>query len=171
MRPPLHYYDRLKPVIVQADASLRGLGVCLIQDDQPIAFASKSLTDAESWYAYIERELLAIVFVCQRFSMYLLGRSFVAESDHKPLEMIAVKNLTNAPPCLQKMLFQLQWFDITICYRPRAEMQLVDALSRCPARASPEIKLNMTMLPFLDRGLRQSRKCCRKTPYLTQCTS
>ena len=30
---PLHYYDSLKPVIVQADASLRGLGACLIQDE------------------------------------------------------------------------------------------------------------------------------------------
>ena len=89
---PLRYYDRNLPVTVQVDASLRGLGACLIQKhkgkDQPIAFASKSLTDAETRYTNIERELLAIVFACQRFSTYLLGRSFVAESDHKPLEMI-----------------------------------------------------------------------------------
>ena len=57
--------------------------------------------------------------------------------------MIAVKNLANAPPHLQRMLLQLQRFDITIRYRPGVEMKLVDALSRCPARASPEIKLNM----------------------------
>ena len=140
---PLRYYDRLQPVTVQADASLRGLGACLIQDERPIAFASKSLTGAESQYANIERELLAIVFPCQRFSTYLLGRSFVAETDHKPLEMIALKNLANAPPRLQRMLLQLQRFDVTIRYRPGAEMQLADALSRCPTRASPEIKLNM----------------------------
>ena len=84
---PLRYYDRNLPVTVQADASLRGLGACLIQKhkgkDQPIAFASKSLTDAETRYANIEWELLAIVFACQRLSTYLLGRSFIAESDHK----------------------------------------------------------------------------------------
>ena len=44
---------------VQADASLRGLGACLIQQhkgkDQLIAFASKSLTDAETRYTNIER--------------------------------------------------------------------------------------------------------------------
>ena len=45
---PLCYYDRLKPVTVQGNASLRGLGACLIQDERPIAFASKSLTGAES---------------------------------------------------------------------------------------------------------------------------
>ena len=107
---PLRYCNRNLPVTVQADASLRGLGACLIQQhkgkDQPIAFASKSLTDAETRYANIERELLAIVFACQRFSTYLLGRSFVAESDHKPLEMIAMKNLVNAPPRLQRMLLE-----------------------------------------------------------------
>ena len=73
---PLRYYDRKLQVTVQADASLRGLGACLIQkhngEDQPIAFASKSLTDMETRYANIERELLAIVFVCQRFSTYPL---------------------------------------------------------------------------------------------------
>ena len=102
----LRYYDRNLPVTVQADTSLRGLGACLIQQhkgkDQPITFASKSLMDAETRYANIERELLAIVFACQHFSTYLLGRSFVAESDHKPLEMIAMKNLANAPPRLQR---------------------------------------------------------------------
>ena len=60
----LGYYDQRKEVIVQADASLRGLGTCLIQDGKPIAFASKSLTGAESRYANIKRELLAVVFAC-----------------------------------------------------------------------------------------------------------
>ena len=71
---PLHYYDRRKPVTVQADASQRGLGACLLQKGQPIAYASKSLTDTETRYANIERELLAIVFACQRFNtMYWEG--------------------------------------------------------------------------------------------------
>ena len=139
---PLRYCDRNLPVTVQADASLRGLGACLIQQHkgkyQPITFASKSLTDAETRYANIERELLAIVFACECFSTYLLGRSLVAESDHKPLK-IAMKNLANAPPCLQRMLLELQRYDVTIKYRPGKEMQLADALSRCLARASQEI--------------------------------
>ena len=144
---PLRYYNRTLPVTVQADASLRGLGACLIQkhngEDQPIAFASKSLTDVETWYANIERELLAIVFACQHFSTYLLGRSFIAESEHKLLEMIAMKNLANAPPCLQRMLLELQRYDVTIKYRPGEQMQLANALSCCPVRASQEIKLDM----------------------------
>ena len=62
---PLRYYDQRKPVTVQADASQRGLGTCLLQEGKPIAYASKSLTDTETRYTNIERELLAVVFTCQ----------------------------------------------------------------------------------------------------------
>ena len=140
---PLRYYDRNLPVTVQADASIRGLGACLIQDGRPIAFASKSLTDAETRYANIERELLAVVFACLRFNTYLQGRQFTVESDHKPLEMIHLKAISNAPPRLQRMLLQLQKYDMTIKYRPGPEMLLADRLSRCPARSNPEIKLDL----------------------------
>ena len=169
---PLRYYDRDLPVTVQADASLRGLGACLIQKhkgkDQPIAFASKSLTDTEMRYANIERELLAIVFACQRFSTYLLGRSFIAESDHKPLEMIAMKNLANAPPLLQRMLLELQRYDVTIKYRPGKEMQLADALSRCPARASQEIKLHMRVdyIAFTKPWIEKLKDSTQRDPIL-----
>ena len=40
-------------MVVQADASQRGLGAHLIMDQQPIVFASKSLTDTENSYANI----------------------------------------------------------------------------------------------------------------------
>ena len=173
----MRYYDRDLPVTVQADASLRGLGACLIQKqkgkDQPIAFASKSLTDAETRYANIERELLAIVFACQRFSTYLLGRSFVAESDHKPLEMIAMKNLANAPPCLQRMLLELQRYDVTIKYRPGKEMQLANALSRCPARASQEIKLDMRVdyIAFTKPWIEKLKDSTQRDPILATVVS
>ena len=145
---PLRYYDRNLPVTVQADASLRGARSLSDTETQRKGPADclcqqEPHRRAETRYANIERELLAIVFACQCFSTYLLGRSFVAESDHKPLEMIAMKNLANAPPHLQRMLLELQRYDVTIKYRPGKEMQLADALSHCPARASQEIKLDM----------------------------
>ena len=52
---PLRHYDQTKLVTLQCDASLKGLGACIIQDGRPITFASKSLTDAETHYANIER--------------------------------------------------------------------------------------------------------------------
>ena len=104
---PLRYYHQTKPVTLQCDASLKGLGACIIQDGQPIAFASKSLMDTETRYANIKRELLAIIYGCEKFHTYLYGRTFIMETDHKPLEMISLKNLTAAPACLQSMLLCL----------------------------------------------------------------
>ena len=124
---PLQYYDQRKPVTVQADASQRGLGTCLLQKGKPSLYASKSLTYTETRYANIERELLAIVFTCQQFNTYVLGRPFTVESDHKPLEIIHQKSLASAPPRLQWMLLQLQQYDVTIKYRPGKEMLLADA--------------------------------------------
>ena len=154
------------------DASLRGLGACLIQkhkgEDQPIAFASKSLMDMETRYTNIERELLTIVFDCQCFSTYLLRRSFIAESDHKPLEMIAMKNLANAPPHLQRMLLELQRYDVTIKYQPGKEMQLADALSHCLARASQEIKLDMRVdyIAFTKPWIEKLKDSMQRDPIL-----
>ena len=130
---PLKYYDRNKPVTLQCDVSLKGLGACIIQDGKPIAFASKSLTNTETRYANMERELLAIVFGCKKFHMYLYGRSFTVETDHKPLEMISLINLISVPVHLQKMLLCLQQYDMVITYWPGKDMLLVDALSHLPS--------------------------------------
>ena len=140
---PLRYYDRNKPVTLQCDASLKGLGVCIIQDRHPIAFASKSLMGTESCYANIKRELLAIVYGCEKFHTYLYGRTFIMETDHKPLKMISLKNLTVAPACLQRMLLHLQQYDLVITYHPGREMLLADALSHLPSRTNTEIKLDL----------------------------
>ena len=140
---PLRYYDQSKLVTLQCDASLKGLGACIIQDGKPIAFTSKSLTDTKTHYANIERELLAIVYGCEKFHMYLYGRTFIIEMDHKPLEMISLKNLTVAPTHLQRMLLCLQQYDLVITYRPGKEMLLADALSYLPSRTNTEIQLNL----------------------------
>ena len=75
--------------------------------------------------------------------MYLYGRTFIVESDHKPLEMISMKNLIAAPVRLQRMLLRLQQYNMVITYRPGKEMLLADALSHLPSRTDTEIKLNL----------------------------
>ena len=59
----LKYFDPTKPTTLEVDSSLEGLGAALLQDGEPVAFASKSLSDCERRYANIEREMLAICFV------------------------------------------------------------------------------------------------------------
>ena len=62
----LAYFDPNKESVLQVDSSQKGLGAVLMHDSQPIAYASKSLTDTKSRYANIERELLAVVYACER---------------------------------------------------------------------------------------------------------
>ena len=60
--PVLKYYDPKADTELQCDASDQGLGACLMQDGQPVCYASRAMTSAETNYAHIEKELLAIVF-------------------------------------------------------------------------------------------------------------
>ena len=64
-----------------------------MQNDQPIAYASCALTDAETRYAQIEKELLAVVYGLEKFHTYTYGRCVAVQSDHKPLDMIFKKSL------------------------------------------------------------------------------
>lgn len=52
--PILKYYD-IKDVTIKCDASKTGLGAVLMQNGQPIAYASRALTDTETCYAQIEK--------------------------------------------------------------------------------------------------------------------
>ena len=56
------YYDAKKALTLQVDASSAGLGAAMIQNDKPVAKASKVLTPTQQNYAQIEKELLAVVF-------------------------------------------------------------------------------------------------------------
>ena len=71
--PVLRYYNLKEDVTIQCDASQRGLGVALLQGGQPVAYALCTLTDKEVNYAQIEKELLVIVFACEKFDAYIYG--------------------------------------------------------------------------------------------------
>uniref|UniRef100_A0A8C5Q177 Reverse transcriptase RNase H-like domain-containing protein n=1 Tax=Leptobrachium leishanense TaxID=445787 RepID=A0A8C5Q177_9ANUR len=128
--PVLKYYDVTTPVTIQSDASKTGLGCCLLQAGQPIAFASRALTLTEQNYAQIEKECLSIVFACQRFHHYLYGRDEItAETDHKPLISIFKKPLLCAPKRLQSMLLTLQNYCLNVVYKPGRKCILVTLLA------------------------------------------
>ena len=44
----------------KTDASTKGLGGCLLQDEKHVYFACKALTDVQKGYVAIELELLAV---------------------------------------------------------------------------------------------------------------
>ena len=86
--PNLYDYDNSNASKVKCDASHSGLGGCLEQEMEPnvwapIAFALRFLNSAKSKYSPNESEFLAIVWACEHFRTYLLGKRNVILTDHK----------------------------------------------------------------------------------------
>ena len=128
----LPFYNPKVPLTIEVDASTKGLGAALIQNEKPIAFASKALTKTQANYSNIEREALGLVHGVQRYHTYLYGKSFNAFTDHKPLVDIWEKPLICAPQRLQRLFLLLQGYNMKLQYRPGPEMTLSDTLSRLP---------------------------------------
>ena len=128
--PVLQYYDVKRPVTLTCDASKAGLGAACLQGDKPVAYASRAMTECEQRYAQIEKELLAVVFACKKFNHYIYGREITVETDHQPLITILRKPLNSAPTRLQKMMLQLQRYNINIVYKRGKELYIADTLSR-----------------------------------------
>jgi hypothetical protein len=110
-----------------------------LQEDHPVAFASRVLSDAEYRYAQVGKELLAIVYGMDRIHQYTYGRVVRVQTDHKPLEMIFCKPLQSTPRRLQRMLLRPQHYTLIVKYTSGKDVVVADALSRCylPETGSP----------------------------------
>ena len=129
----LAYFDPQKDVVQ------KGLGAALLQGQHPISYASRCMMSAEQNYAQIEKELLAVVFACERFHQYTYGRDITFQSDHKPLEAITNKPLACAPRRLQRMLLRLQRYNVKVVYVPGKQIPWADTLSRIFVKIEPKL--------------------------------
>jgi glutathione S-transferase len=132
--PVLQYPDFTKPFVLTTDASGFAVGAILSQgtigQDKPIAFASRTLNQAEQNYSTIEKELTAIVWACRYFRPYLLGKHFTIVTDHRPLTwMFSVKDPSSR---LLRWRLLLEEYDYTIAYKAGKKNVNADALSRNP---------------------------------------
>jgi len=78
--------------LLDTDASNVGLGAVLsqMQGDRGvvIAYASRSLSNAEQRYDTTKKELLAVTFGLRAYRQYLLGRKFTVRIDHSALQWL-----------------------------------------------------------------------------------
>ena len=125
--PVLAYYNPRKQTVLQTDASIKGLGACLLQEDKLVIVASKALTEAQKGYVAIEIESLAVAWAMEKFHHFLYAR---LETDQKTLEAILSKSLNQVTPRLQRILIRTFPYHFTVHNLPGVTNQLVDCLSR-----------------------------------------
>ena len=130
--PVLRLPDYSKQFILQTDASNRGLGAILLQEEEglrhPIAYASRKLLSREQNHATIERECLAIVWAMQKFQNFLYGQHFLLEVDHEPLKYLTQSSYQNGR--LMRWALALQAYRFTVNYIKGSMNVGADFLSR-----------------------------------------
>ena len=128
----LAYFKNDCKTRIVADAGPTGIGAVLtqLQDGmwRVVSYASRSLTDVERRYSQTEKEGLALVWACERFNLYVFGREFELETDHKPLQYIY--NKSSKPSArLERWVLRLQGYHFKVIYRP-GSTNIADVLSR-----------------------------------------
>ncbi|GJX51960.1 reverse transcriptase domain-containing protein [Tanacetum coccineum] len=120
------------PFEIMCDASDYAVGAVLGQRKtkhfQPIHYASKTMTDAQSHYTTTEKELLAVVYAFEKFRPYLVLSKTIVYTDHSALKYLLAKQ--DAKPRLLRWILLLQEFDVFIRDKKGAENLAADHLSR-----------------------------------------
>ena len=108
----LTYFDVKQKTRLQTDASrLRGLGFVLKQEVEPgdwkvVQAGSRFLSEAETRYATMELEMLAIAWACRKCANFIKGSRFQILTDHNDylglfgeylLTSISIHNVTYLP--------------------------------------------------------------------------
>ena len=146
--PVLAYFDPSLPNAVHTYASrVGGLGYVLLQrHDQEwklVQCGSRFLSDAESRYAVVELEMLAVTWwAVWKCHIYLAGMSeFDIITDRRPLvPILNGKSLAEIEnPRLQRLREKLMAYNFTAVWKAGKMHHLPDALSRAPVgQPSPE---------------------------------
>ena len=118
---------------MNCDASNVSLGSALYQEDEEgnqlvISFASRVLNSCERNYNITEKELLSVVFACNKFRTYILGYSIPVRTDHKSISFL--KNCKLSHGRLTRWILALQEYNIRWEYIPGKKNIAADVLSQ-----------------------------------------
>ena len=134
----LAYFQPSLETELLLDASPTGIAAFLTQKENStnaipcvICYSSRTHSEVEKRYSQIKREALAIMWGCEKYHLYLYGKSFSVVTDHKPLMKIFKDPAHQPPPRIERWILKLQPYEFTVEYRP-GEDNLADYLSRHP---------------------------------------
>ncbi|GKB62440.1 putative reverse transcriptase domain-containing protein [Tanacetum coccineum] len=89
--PILALPEGAKNFIIYYDASHKGLGVVLMQNENVISYASRQLKIHERNYTIHDLELGAVVFALKIWRHYLYGTKCTVFTDHKIYNIFLIK--------------------------------------------------------------------------------
>ena len=161
--PVLAVYDKKLRIKLDCDASKYGVGAVLSQvnandEENPIAYASRTLNKSKANYSQLDKEALSIIFGLKKFNQYLFGRHFTLCCDNKALCSI-LGNKSNVSVLAASRLIRwsifMSSYDYDIEFRPTTKHCNADMLSRLPSckipstskcETLPNIQLNHIIL-------------------------
>ena len=130
-----------EPFIIQTDASDEGIGAVLCQrydgQEHVTQYISRTLQPAEKKWATRDKEALAILWACEQFRPYVVGTSFIVESDHESLQWL---RKATTPARVVRWAVRLDEFDFSLVYKKGIANPVADALSRTPKPSQSPVR-------------------------------
>jgi hypothetical protein len=114
--------------VIYSDASQKGLGCVLMQQEKVIAYASRQLKTYECIDLTYNLELATVVFALKIWWHYLYGEHCEIYTNYKTLKYFFTHKELNL--CQRRWLELLKDYDYMINYHPGKVTVVVDALSR-----------------------------------------
>ncbi|KAK1677268.1 hypothetical protein QYE76_038116 [Lolium multiflorum] len=153
------------PFEIMCDASDFAVGAVLGQRVDKklnvIHYASKTLDAAQRNYATTEKELLAVVFACDKFRPYIVDSKVTIHTDHAAIRYLMTKK--DAKPRLIRWVLLLQEFDLHIIDRKGADNPVADNLSRLENIAYDPVPVNDS---FPNEQLAVIKVSSRESPWI-----
>ena len=128
------------PFEVMYDASDYAVGAVLGQKIDGkryvIFYASKTLNQAQKNYDTTEKEMLAMVYLFEKFRQYLLGSKVIVYTAHAAIKYLITKK--ESKPRLIRWVLLLQEFDWDVEDKRGIENKVADHLSRIVQKRNSE---------------------------------
>ncbi|GCB68503.1 hypothetical protein scyTo_0000890 [Scyliorhinus torazame] len=124
------------------DASKASLGSVFLQNEAPVVYASKAMTEVQQCYAQTEKEMLVIVFGPEHVHQFVPGKDVGVESDHKSLGAVLKKPLNGAPPRVQRLLLRCRSTG-SLKYKPGKDVYIADTLSHADLSITEDEDIEM----------------------------